>query len=736
MRFDQPAGQNPIDQCRILTHPTTRIEGAAKVTGTAPYAYERNDKAPNAAYGVVVGSAIAVGKIRSIDDRQVRAVPGVLGVITYKNAGKLGKSKSHTARLLAGPDVQHFDQAVALVVAETFEQARDAARLLRVEYAASQGKYELSKELDAAITPKPEPFGGPPDAHTGNFDKAFAEAPVKVDATYTTAHQSHAMMEPHATIASWEGERLHLWTSNQMIAWAVRDTAQTLKIKRENIHVSSPHIGGGFGGKLWIRSEAVLAALAARQLGRPVKVALTRQQVFNNTTHRSATVQRVRLGATPDGKLQAIAHDTWSGDLPGGKPERGSAQTRLLYAGPHRRTTHRLATLNLTENNAMRAPGEAVGHLSLEVAMDELAEKLEMDPVELRILNDIQYDPAKGPSRPFSSRKLVECLRHGAERFGWNKRNPRPGQVRDGNWLVGVGVASALRDSPALDSAARVKLDARGRITVETDMTDIGTGSYTLLAQTAAEVMGVSLDQIDVRLADSNYPVSCGSGGQFGGNSSASGVYAACMLLRNKLALLAGYDTETSTFRDGRITSRGQSRSLAELAGSKGLVATDKIEYGDMQKKFALASFGAHFVEVGVHAVTGEIRVRRMTGVFACGRILNPKAARSQLLGAMTMGVGAALMEELVVDHRYGYFVNHDLAEYHVPVHADIPAQDIVMLPELDDKSSPLKGKGVGELGICGVGAAVANAVYNATGVRVRSYPITLEKVLDQLPAV
>lgn len=735
MKFTAPAGPNPIDQGKVIGHPHDRIDGRAKVTGTAAYAYERNSLAPNAAYGVILGSAIATGTITRIDTRRAEASPGVLGVVTYKNAGKLKKSKSHAARLLAGPNVEHFDQTVALVVAETFEQARDAAKLVEVAYAPTKGRYDLAAEKDNAVTPKAGPFG-PPDTKVGDFDSAFAGSPVQIDSTYTTPAHSHMMMEPPASIAAWHGDQLLIWTSNQMIAWAVRDTSEILGIRHEKIHISSPFIGGGFGAKLWVRSDAILAALGARLVKRPVKVALCRSQVPNNTTHRPATIQRIRIGAGSDGKILAIAHDSWSGNLNSFREERAGAQTRLLYAGANRQVTHKLAALDLPEGNAMRAPGEAVGHLSLEVAMDELAEKLNLDPVQLRILNDIQYDPEKGPARPFSSRKLVECLREGAQKFGWSKRNAKPAQIRDGQWLIGLGMASALRNNPTQPSAARVKIDKKGHNTVETDMTDIGTGSYTVLAQTAAEMMGVPLHHVTVKLAESHYPVSCGSGGQFGGNSSTSGVYAACTLLRAKLAQQAGWDPETTTFEDGKMAFSAQSKSLAEAAGPKGMSAEDKIDFADTQKKWAQASFGAHFVEVAVHRVSGETRIRRVLGVFAAGRILNPKTARSQLLGAMAMGIGAALMEELAVDKRFGYFVNHDLAEYHVPVHADIPHTEVVMLEELDDKSSPMKAKGVGELGICGIGAAVANAIYNATGIRLRDYPFTPDKLLDHLPPV
>ena len=730
MKFDTPATTNPIDQLKVVGKPVDRIDGKLKTTGTAPYAYERHDVAPNAAYGVVVGAAIAKGKIVSIDSVAAKAAPGVLAIVIASEVGRLGKAKRNTATLFAGPDVEHYHQAVALVVAETFEQATSAAQLVRVQYLKGLGSFDLAAAKASAVKP-PAGDGAPPDTAVGSFATAFARAPVTLDATYTTPDQAHAMIEPHATIAAWSGENLTVWTSNQMIDWAASDLARTLMIPKANLRVVSPYIGGGFGGKLFLRTDALLAALGARAAGRPVKVTLQRPLMFNNTVHRPATIQRIRIGATRGGKILAIGHESWSGDLKGGQPDDSVLQTRLLYSGAHRMTATRLAVLDLTESNAMRAPGEATGLMALEIAIDELAEKLSMDPVELRVVNDTQVDPEK-PSRPFSQRSLIECLRTGAEQFGWQKRNARPGMVRDGRWLVGMGVAAAIRANPVTKSAARVRLDNAGVITVETDMTDIGTGSYTIIAQTAAETMGVSLDKVVVKLGDSTFPVSCGSGGQWGGNSSTSGVYAACMKLREAIIqkLSLGAD---AVFANGEVQSGSKRTSLASAAGDAGMVAEDFIEFGDLDKQYEQSTFGAHFVEVGVDAATAEIRVRRMLAVCSCGRILNPKTARSQVIGGMTMGVGAALMEEMVVDTRRGFFVNHDLAGYEVPVHADIPHQDVIFLQQTDPVSSPMKAKGVGELGICGVAAAVANAVYNATGVRVREYPITLDKLLSKL---
>jgi xanthine dehydrogenase YagR molybdenum-binding subunit len=734
MKFDAPATTNPIDQLKVVGKPTDRIDGPFKTTGTATYAYEWHDVGAKPAYGYVIGSAIAKGRIAAMDVTRAKAAVGVLAVITAENAGTVGKGNYNTAKLLGGPEISHYHQAIAVVVAETFEQARAAAQLISVDYARVEGKYDLAAAKDSARQPE-RITGGPADTAVGDFAGAFASAPVQLDATYSTPDQAHAMMEPHASIAAWSGDQLTVWTSNQMIDWGAADVAKTLGVPQENVRLISPYIGGGFGGKLFVRADAVLAALGARASGRPVKVALPRPLMFNNTVHRPATIQRIRIGATQEGKITAIGHESWSGDLPGGKPEATVRSTRVVYAGANRMTTSRLASLDLPEGNAMRAPGDAPGSMAMEIAIDEMAEKLGLDPIEFRIRNDTQVDPEQ-PERTFSQRQLIECLRMGAERFGWSGRSTLPGKQQEGRWLLGLGVAAAYRDNPVMKSAARVRLDNRGIVTVETDMTDIGTGSYTIIAQTAAEMMGLPLEKVVVRLGDSRLPVSAGSGGQWGANSSTSGVYAACVKLREAVAQRLGFNSSDVVCSYAQVRSGNRSASLAQAAGASELVAEDTIEFGDFRKNYQQMTFGAHFAEVGVDFATGEMRVRRMLAVCASGRILNPKSARSQVIGAMTMGVGAALMEEHAVDKRHGFFVNHDLASYEVPVHADIPHQDVIFLDTPDPLSSPMKAMGVGELGICGSAAAVANAIYNATGVRVRDYPITLDKLLDRLPAV
>ena len=731
MKFDRPATTNPIDNLTVVGHPIHRIDGALKVTGQATYAYEGHEPDLDYAYGYPLGAAIAKGRILSMDVDAAKSASGVLAVVTTLDVGDREKGEYNTATLFGGSKVQHYHQAVALVIAETFEQARAAASLIKVEYEEEAGSYDLDEAMKTAVKPDEKEE---PDTEFGDFDEAFPRSPVTLDAHYRTPDQSHAAMEPHASIAAWDGDALRVWTSSQMIDWWRQDLATFLDMDKEKIQLMSPFIGGGFGGKLFLRADAVLAALGAKAAGRAVKVTLPRPMIMNNTTHRPATIQRIRIGAASDGKIEAIAHESWSGDLPGGKPETAVNQTRLLYAGANRMTAMRLATLDLAEGNAMRAPGEAPGLMALEIAMDEMADKLGIDPVEFRIINDTKVDP-EHPERPFSHRDLIGCLRLGAERFGWQGRQT-PGSRREGNWLIGTGVAAALRNNLLVPSSARVRLSPEGRVTVETDMTDIGTGSYTIIAQTAAEMMGVTVEEVDVRLGDSRFPVSAGSGGQFGANCSTAGVYAACVKLREAVVKTIGLNTADVVFEGGQVRSGNRIVPLAEVAGPEGLVAEDTMEWGDLSKTYQQSTFGAHFVEVGVDMASGECRVRRMLAVCAAGRILNPTTARSQVIGAMTMGVGAALSEELAVDTLRGFFVNHDLAGYEVAVHADIPHQEVIFLDETDPMSSPMKAKGVGELGLCGVSAAISNAVYNATGVRVREYPVTLDKLIGGLPEV
>jgi xanthine dehydrogenase YagR molybdenum-binding subunit len=735
MEMNSPVGTNALDvgSQGIVGKPLDRVDGRLKVTGGARYAFEMQQGGVQTAYGFVVEASIGFGKIRSIDTSDAEKAAGVVLVLTYLNAPPQGTGNHHVAHpVLTGPEVTRYGEPVAFVVADSFEEARAAAYLVRVEYDRAPGKYALRDNLRLARPPQLADAPAPPDSAIGDFAGAFATAPVTIDVTYTTPLQSHAMMEPHATLAMWDGDKVTLHTSNQMLSQGQKTIATTLKIPVENVRLVSPFIGGGFGGKLWVNADAILAAIAARKLQRPVKTALTRQQIFHVTTHRSDTIQQLRLGADKDGRLVAIGHDVFSGNLPTEQTyEAAALQTRTLYAGANRLTRHRLVPLDIPVASSMRAPGEAPGLLALESAMDELAEKLNIDPIELRIRNEPTEDPEK--HIPYSSRHLIACLQEGAQRFGWDKRIAKPGQVRDGQWLVGMGVAAATRGNPLRHSKANVRLGPDGVAVVQMAMTDIGTGTYTILTQIAAEMLGLPPERIRVELGDTAFPEAAGSGGSFGAASSGSALFEACDALREKLARIAGMDPKTARFANGNIESGQQSKPLTELVGT-GIDADGEITPGRTSKDYSQQSYGAHFAEVGVDRDTGEVRLRRMLGVFAAGRVLNEKTARSQAIGGMTFGVGAALQEAMTLDPRFGYFVNHDLAEYHVPVHADIPVIDALFIPELDTKSNPLKSKGIGELGICGAGAALANAIHNACGARIRDFPITLDKVLSSLP--
>jgi xanthine dehydrogenase YagR molybdenum-binding subunit len=741
---------NPVKENRsgLIGKAVDRYEGPLKVSGTAPYAYEVETPSP-AAYGVMVGAEIATGRVRGVDIALARAAPGVHFVWTHENAPKQAprgsklnpRSQGPSDPVLENDRVSFFGQPVAFVVADTLENAQAAAHLVRIDYDAAKPAANFHQRLDEAASP-----AGEEDTEIGDFVRGFTSAPVQLDQTWVTPLQNHCQMEPCATTAWWTGDKCVVHTSIQMVKRAQHVLAETLGIERDSVHLLTRYIGGGFGGKGQAYEDLTLAALAARELGRPVKVAFSRQQMMHGTIHRPATVMRVRLGAKPDGTLTAMSLMTTTHcDRNGGFTEHASNFARSLYAAPNRLTGHRLVKLDLPAAGPMRAPGEAPGMLSLECAMDELAETLGLDPIELRIRNEPASDPETG--KPFSIRQLVRCMTEGAQLFGWSRRNPKPGQMRDGRWLVGYGMAAAIRGNFLLPAKASFTVDAEGVITVKQGMTDIGTGTYTVLAQIAAETLGVPLGQVRVEIGDSELPPAPGSGGQFGAATAGSAALDAGMNLRKAIAELAvgdpasplhGGDARAVSFQDGVIALANRTESLAELirrAAPQGLTADGQITPAADARNWSQHTYGAHFVEAGVDPVTGETRVRRMLGVFAAGRILNWKTARSQLTGGMIWGVGAALTEGNPVDARHGSLLNQDLASYLVPVQADIGELDAIMLDEVDDKANPMGIKGVGELGISGAGAAVANAIYNACGVRVRDYPITPDKLLAGLIA-
>ncbi|MEG3163087.1 xanthine dehydrogenase family protein molybdopterin-binding subunit [Sphingomonas sp. PB2P19] len=734
LTMDKPHPESLLDTGvqGVISRPIDRVDGPLKVSGTATYAAEY--AFDNMAFGVLVGTKISAGKVVSIDADAVRGMPGVIDVVTdfdrfIRVAGQGGETEAPTQGV---KEITAFGQIVAIVLAESFEVARDAAQALPIKYEAGEGQYDF--EAHKHETRKPKDDSTKAHFSQGDVDKAMAEAPVTVDVTYITPSQNSSAMEPHASTAVWEEDgTLSLYGSYQMPTPDASQLAKSLGVPVKKVRIVARYIGGGFGSKLGISPESVAAAIAAKQLGRPVKAVMARQQVFDATVRRSNTEQRMRFGAHADGRLTAIGHETLCSNQSTEQYfEPAGISSHMLYAGENRLITHDLVDVNLVVSGSMRAPGEAVGMIAIEGAMDELAEKLGMDPIELRRVNDPAQDPEK--DIPYSSRQLMRSLDEGAKRFGWGDRR-KAGTRRDGEWLIGMGVAAAVRGNMLQESSAKVEIRPDGTATVSSAMTDIGTGSYTILAQIASEILGIPVENITLSLGDTNDPPAAGSGGSWGAQSSGTAVYLGCEMLRGKLAKAMGVDEDGLTLKDGQAIGDNRSTPIGDLVG-KGLEATGHVKPGKQEKLTTQASYGAHFAEVGVNAVTGEVRVRRMLGVFAAGRILNAKTARSQCLGGMTFGIGCALTEDLIHDLRNGKLVNRDLAEYHVPSNADVPQLDVHFLDERDIHANPIHAKGIGELGISGAGASVANAVYNATGVRVRDFPITLDKLLEGLPAV
>ncbi|NIY95619.1 xanthine dehydrogenase family protein molybdopterin-binding subunit [Salipiger sp. HF18] len=707
----------------IIGAPLDRPEGPKKVSGRAAYAA---DGVPdNAAHGVLVRATISRGGITGIDTASVTEIPGLLGVfhgprfIRNPAQGMAGE-----APVQPGDEVHYHGQPIALVVAESFEAARDAAQQLVVSYDA-----DANVDTDPAKTDALEK-GDPETA--GDFEAAFSKADVTLDRAYSTPPHAAAAMEPHAALAEWEGETLTLRGAQQMLKTNRLELADAVGIDPENVRILSPYIGGGFGSKLGIGPEAVSAALAARELQRPVRVVMARQTVFDAVLRRTETTQRLRLGADSSGRLLALSHDDRVTNLQDeGFAEPVSQASQFLYGAEGLSFAQTLARVSRTPSGSVRAPGEAVGMLALEQAMDELAEMLGMCPVELRLKNLPEKNPMTG--QPFSATRLADCLRDGAERFGWKDRKP-VGTRRDGEWYVGMGMASAARSNMLIESAGRVRLSAEGAV-VETDMTDIGTGTYAILGQIAAEMLGLPVEKVEVRLGDTRFPAAAGSGGSFGASSAGSATFLAAKAIRETLAERMGCEPSDLTLQNGMARGGNREVPLSELIDAE-LVEEASVEAGDTSESHFSSGFGAHFAEVAVHAYTGEVRVRRMLGVMAMGRILNEKTARSQALGGMIWGVGSALTEEMAHDPRTGHVVTRDLANYHVPAHADVPGDmTVVFLEERDDMANPIQTKGIGELGISGAGAAILNAVRNACGARIYDMPATPDRVIAAMDA-
>ncbi|MCW2594664.1 MAG: xanthine dehydrogenase family protein molybdopterin-binding subunit [Jatrophihabitans sp.] len=683
--------------------PQPRIEAEDKVTGRAAYAYEH--QVDEMTYGWIVGSTVAAGTVRDIDITAALREPGVLDVVWHGNAMPLHKVVDTELHVLQGPEIAYYGQPIAVVVATSLEAARAGARALDVNLQESHHESELRRDDPNLFTPESLNAGFPSDTSAGDVEKALAGAAFSIDEVYETPPLHNVPMEPHAAIARWEDDgSLTLWDTTQNSSEVADTVAQVFGLDAGQVVVHSEHVGGGFGSKGTTRPNAVLAALAARVVGWPVKIALTREMTFHFVGYRTPTQQRVRLGADPDGRLVAIAHDTieLTSKLLDFAEQTGES-TRHVYAADNRQVTHLLTRLNVPTPRWLRAPGEAPGVYAVEAALDELARAIGMDPVELRIRNEPATDPGSG--KAFSSRGYVNCLREGAERFGWGTAFDR----RVGPWRVGQGMAGSIYPAYLRPSTARAEVHHDGTYDVSTAAADIGTGARTVLRQIAADALGVPIDNVRMHVGHSSLPQASVAGGSSGTASWGSAVTKACRLLREQL---------------GR----------ADHIPPGGLSATADTS-DDVARRADLArfAFGAQFVEVRVHEDTGEVRVPRALGVFAVGRVINARLGRSQLIGGMTMGLGMGLMEEGVMDHTYGDTMNDDYAGYHIAANADIGDIEVSWLDEKDDQLNPMGSKGIGEIGIVGTAAAVTNAVYDAVGVRVRDLPVRLDKLLPHL---
>ncbi|GAA2543228.1 xanthine dehydrogenase family protein molybdopterin-binding subunit [Winogradskya consettensis] len=674
---------------RAVGQPIGRIEGPAKVSGEATYAAEYPVK--DVVYAWVVQSPVARGTLKSVG-----TADGTLAVLWHGNAPAIEKVDDPELAVLQSDRIGYRGQAIALVVATTLEAARRAAQVISLEIDEEPHDALLTADHPGRYTPETVNPAFPPVSRKGDFDAAYAAAPVTVDVRYETPALHNNPMEPHATIALWEGDDLVLYDSNQHPPGVAATLGEVFGLPAERVHVIAEHVGGGFGSKGTARPNAVLAAMAAKVVGRPVKLALPRQAMFSMVGYRTPTLQRIRLGAERDGTLTAIGHEAVEQSSRIFEfAEQTTVVTRHMYAAANRYTGHELVRLDMPTPRWMRAPGEAPGMVGLECAMDELAEQLGLDPIELRIRNEPAAEPESGV--PFSSRHYVACLREGAERFGWAGREHKPRLRREGNWLIGTGMAGATYPAMVQPSVARVRITPDGSAEVAIGASDIGTGARTILTQIAADELDLPVERVRVRLGDSTLPKASVAGGSSGSASWGWAVTGACRELRRSGKDEAVFDS------------------------------TDLVKKQETDGKHA---YGAHFAEVRVDADTGEVRVTRLFGMYAAGRILNPRTARSQFIGAMTMGMGMALHEEGVLDPATGDWVNHDLAEYHIPVHADIESVEAAWLDERDDDLNPMGSKGIGEIGIVGSPAAIVNAVWHATGIRVRDLPVRLDKLL------
>ncbi len=727
-----------------LGKPTSRVDGRAKVTGTAKYAAEYN--VPGLAHGFVVSSAIAKGRIKRIHTADALAVDGVLDVLTHDHRPELASSDEKYKDEIAPPGspfrplyddrILFNGQPVALVVAEEFEIAQFAASLIRIEYEAQAHVTDFEAQHERAIASKPPTSRGDPA-------KAFEQAPVRHKAEYRMPVEHHNPMETFAATAVWEGdEAITVYDKTQGPLNARNYVADALEMPRDKVRVLSPFVGGAFGSGLRPQYELPLAALAARALKRPVRVALTRQQMFT-LGYRSATIQDLALAADSDGSLASFRHDAIGMTSQFEDFQRDFVNwSSLLYKCANSELGQRLVKLDQNTPCDMRGPGGAEGVYAIECAMDELAYAAKIDPLELRLINYSDKDQIE--DRPYSSKQLRECYRQGAEKFGWSKRNPQPRSTRDGNELVGWGMATGVWEAMQMKASAKAVVTANGSVEIASATADIGPGTYTMMTQLAAEMLGVPLENVTAKLGDSALPDAPVEGGSFTTSSVGCAIHAACRAVQAELlglaqkmagSALADAKLDDVVFAEGKIRRKDDESREVSVADAMRAGKADRIEKEasaepNGNSKYSHLTHSAVFAEVKLDEQLGVIRVTRVVNAVAAGRVLNPKLASSQILGAVVGGIGMALHEETVTDHRFGRFMTHNLADYHVPVNADVHAIDVIFVEEKDQEINPLGVKGVGEIGIVGTAAAIANAVYHATGKRVRDLPITLDKLM------
>ncbi len=709
----------------MIGDPVSRVDGRLKVTGAARYSAEW--PIDNLAYGVIVQSTVAKGMITAFDTEHARSSPGVVAVYTADNAPALPDKGRAAMKPPAGRElsllqdraVRYNGEPIGLVVAEKFEQATHAASLVRAQYESHTPLIDMQSALPSAYPYKPNINGSfPPATQRGDLAAGLAAADARIDATFTAPIETHNSMEPHNTIAQWDGDQLTLYDSTQFVYGVKRFIAKIFGIPEANVRVISHFTGGAFGSKGAPWSHVVLAAMAARALNRPVKVVLTRKQMFGLVGARPHTVQHLKLGARKDGTLTAMEHRSISSTSSFEEwVEPVTLATRLMYACSNQQTAHELVRLDVGTPTFNRGPGESSGIFALESAMDELAVKLAMDPIELRLRNYAERDPESGLE--WSSKSLRQCYSLGAERFGWSRRRAEPRSVRDGDAFVGIGMSSATYPARRAPASALARLMPDGMIVVQAATHELGTGTYTIMTQIAADALGVPIERVRFELGDTRLPENPISAGSLTAQSTGTAVHLAAVALHDKIAAMRGDVTTIVSARD--LVTRGGGQPIEARADAKP---------GDEQKAFSMHSFGAIFAEVRVDASLGTVKLSRMLGAYGVGRILNPKTARSQMIGGMIYGLGMTLTEDTLLDARTGRYLNADLAEYLVPVNADIPEIDVMFMDERDPQTNPLGTKGIGEIGCVGVTAAIANAVYNATGVRVRDLPITLDKIL------